>query len=74
MKTYHIDLGDSTSGSFGAVVCINAESAEDALAIAKEKLDGAYLAQGHDIPVDGLEYLRIYVHTEKITMRDVSEG
>ena len=72
MNTYHIDLGNSTSGAVGAVLCLKADTPEAALEAAQEKLGDFH--QGHDVPVEDTEYFRLYVNVSALTLADVSEG
>lgn len=75
LKSYHFDLGNSSTGSIGMCARVKANSAEAALASLKkalETLHGIELKANFDIP-DEIEYLNVYTNPEMITPNDIDE-
>lgn len=68
MNTYHFDLGNSSRGAIGMCANIKADSAEDALAILKEKLEGhetVKLIHERDT------YIHIYTSPHNVSIFDI---
>jgi len=74
MPSFLVDIGNSSDGQVGACVRVDAETAEDAVAEACSALGDQ---DGADINTGGfpnIEYARIYINPDNITVKDVSEG
>jgi hypothetical protein len=74
LKNYHFDVGNSTKGSIGMCLRVQAHSKKEAVKIANDHLDANQ--NGIDVPEgDGnteIEYCEVYLKGN-LTTRDIDE-
>jgi hypothetical protein len=79
MKSYHFDVGNSTSGKIGMCLRVNGETTEQAVGFASEFL----LDRGHEFQIEGpgavdektagVEYCTVYLNPVGLTAADIDE-
>ena len=79
MKSYHFDVGNSTSGKIGMCLRVNGETTEQAVGFANEFL----LDRGHEFQIEGpgavdektagVEYCTVYLNPVGLTAADIDE-
>ena len=70
MKSWIINIGDSTKGQIGLVCVIKAETAEEALQKFKEQVPETLELKKQGFGED-FEYINVYVNVEAVTLADV---
>jgi len=77
LKSFMFDLGNTSTGPVGMVVRVQARTKKEALKIIKDKLwEGLDDSQGIDLEISDprIEYARIYVDPDNITLADICDG
>lgn len=73
-KSYHFDLGNSSSGPIGFCARVTANSPEEALAALKDALpEDIQLSMAWGDVARGVEYMTVYLNPAAITVDDIDE-
>lgn len=70
MKSYHFDVGNSSTGPIGLCATIKANSKKEALERLQELLPTEWPI---DVGQDSGEYFNIYLNADNITVKDIDE-
>jgi len=72
LKSFHFDVGNSTTGPIGFCARVRAKSKEEALKILKSNLPEEHELGGNK--EEGIEYLNVYFNEEKVFLKDIDDG
>ena len=73
-KSYHFDLGNSSTGPIGFCACVTADSPKQALAALKDALpNDLQLSMAWGDVARGVEYMTVYINPDAITVDDIDE-
>ena len=70
MKSWIINIGDSTKGQIGMVCVVRADTAEEALQKFKEQVPETIELKKQGFG-DDFEYINVYTNVEVVTLADV---
>ena len=73
MRSYHFDLGNSTSGPIGYCARVRADSREQAVELLREALPQDVEIEPSAIELPGVEYINAYINDQYPTVHDIDE-